>query len=398
MTSPAAPWWTAVLRDERRWCARLLRDGHITGRDEAFLRRQGGLSLLVSSLVVLLQPRPAWRSACRAFFVSFGQDELAHSTVRLDPELYAPLNFGPRAVFKGARLGFVLNSLYLLINFPDRKPARLRKFLLARHFAYVEKLLPQLRNCVFLVKQDYFGPSSLLVTLSWRAGLRVPGIQHGLMDTDAILRTRIYPCVRTQVEYAYNEFYKSVFTDVKPASTTVEVLGPPYDCGADRPPTRHVSRVVFISSGHLRTEEGREWIDRVRQVATEAGLTFQLRPHPSEKDAAALEPYLLEQSPLAAVFDGDPGATVFVGIFSSLLYQAAYKGFRTLWLLKGQEETPFYVALLRDLPNATALRQEQFGAGLFETLREHAPEPVAHDSVGTRLTRLLEASFPGFRQ
>jgi len=394
MTLHNAPWWLVVLRDERRWCNRLRREGEVEARDEKFIRQWASLSLLVSSMMVLLVPRPALRSVCRYFFVSFGQDELMHSAVRSSPDLFAPLNFGPRAIFSSIRLGFVLNSIYWLITVPGRTPARLRKFLLVRHFAYLEKLMPQLQRYVFLVKQDYFGPSSLLVSLSRRVRLNVLGVQHGLMNTDSILEKRIYPCIRTQVEYAYDEFYRSVFTEVKPASTTVEVLGPPYDCGTNCPAMGSVLRVVFISSGHLRNEAGRGWIAQVCKVAEVDGLAFALRPHPSEEAVEDLGDYTLLQSSLATVFDGAPGETLFVGIFSSLLYQAAFKGFRTLWLQDGIDVSPLHAFLLRELPNAKALRREQLEAGVFKSFREHPPHPVARDSVSARLTMLLEASFP----
>lgn len=389
------PWWFEILRAERRWSSRLAREGEINSLDKSFIRKQRGLCLVVSTMIVLLDPRPVWQFAGKCFFVSFGVDELSRSSILADPERFNNLNFGWRAVFMGSRLGFVLNSLYLLINYPYGIHRWIRKYLLNWHFSYLEQLLPQLNRNIFLVKQDYFGPSSLLVTLSWHQPLHVAGVQHGLMDTNHILLRKLYPGIRTKIEYAYDDFYRKIFSQVKPASAITEVLGPPYEYSNSAGSGMIAAQVVFISSGQMRSEDGRAVVNQVRAWAERDGLTFLLRPHPSENDIEQLKAFRLDDSSLSTLLNSDPASTLFIGIFSSLLYQAAFKGFRTLWLQNESKVVPDHLSFLTNLPNAALVLRGEMVAGTLSSYLKRDRDPVGFDSASARLAALLQAFFPG---
>lgn len=389
------PWWFEILRVEKRWSYRLERERAIENRDKVFIRKHGALSLVVSTIIVLFAPRPVWKFAGKCFFVSFGLDELSRSSILTNPERFNNLNFGLRAVFMGSKLAFVLNSIYLLINYPSGIYKWIRKCLLRLHFSHLEQLLPQLSRNIFLVKQDYFGPSSLLVTLSWHQPLHVVGIQHGLMDASQTLMRRLYPGIRTKIEFTYDEFYRNIFSQVKPTFTVTKVLGPPYEISNSPGSTSSAAHVVFISSGQIRTEGGRTVVKQVRAWAERDGLTFLLRPHPSEKDIEQLKDFPIDDSALPTLFNSDPSNTLFIGIFSSLLYQAAFKGFNTLWLQNeskiGQENLYF----LSYLPNAAVILQDEMDTGKLSTYLTRDREPVNFDSSCTRLLTLLQSLFPG---
>jgi hypothetical protein len=389
------PWWFEIYRAERRWSSLLARKGKINSQDESFLRQHEVSCLVISTLMVLLNPFPGWRFAGRCFFVSFGGDELRYSAIRSNPRRFISLDFGWRALFKGPRLGFVLNSLYLLINRPHGLPRWGRKYLLACHFRFLSKLLPQLNRNIFLVKQDYFGPSSLLVTMSWHLQLHVAGVQHGLMGTESILQQRIYPGIRTKMEYAYNAFYRDIFSRVKSASTITEVMGPPFECPNIIRSGTVARRVVFVSSGQMRSKEGRHVVDQVRAWAEGDGLIFLLRPHPSEKDFEDQNGFRIEGSPVSTLFDTDPASTLFIGISSSLLYQAAFKGFSTLWLFNESWEGAHRLPFLADLPNATFLAWDKIESGTLSSCLNRKRDPISIDSASVRLTTLLQAFFPG---
>ena len=388
------PWWFKILKAERRWSSRLVRAGQISSQDESFIRQRRALHLFVSTLIVILNPRPIWGFSGRCFFVSFGVDELSESAIIANPSRFERLNFGWRAVFKGSRIGFVLNSLYLLINRYDGLPRWIRKRLLVLHFNFLKRIFPQLNRNIFLVKQDYFGPSSLLVTLSWHLPLNVVGVQHGLMDTNSIQQRRLYPGVRTRTEYVYDAFYRKALSRVKPAFTNTEVLGPPYDCSSDPKSEQVAKQVIFISSGQMRSESGRALIDSVRTLAELDGLRFSLRPHPSEKGIEQLKVFRLEESPLSTLFHADPSSTLFIGVFSSLLYQATFKGFRTLWLFNGSGGGHCHLTHLADLPNAATLSQDEIIAGTLSSYLKRGLEPIGFDSSTERLMKLLHVSFP----
>lgn len=392
--SSNSPWWIKLFCEEKRWLSRLSREGQIGDLDHPHIRKQRELYIIVSTAIVLIRPRPIWKFSGKWFFVSFGTDELCHASIRSNPERYESLNFGWRAVFKGSQLGIVLNSLYLLINHPCGIPRRVRKHLLAWHFHYLKHLLPQLNRNVFLVKQDYFGPSSLLVTLSWHQSLHVAGIQHGLMDAKNIQQRKLYPGIRTRIEFAYDDFYRGVFSQVKPPSTIAEVLGPPYDCIHPLGSRSGTARVVFISSGQMRSEEGRAIINNIRSLADGDGLAFLLRPHPSEKDIEQLNEFQIDDSPPSCIFNANPESTVFVGIFSSLMYQAAFKGFRTLWLLNGSKVVQNHRPFLSNLPNAALVSQNHMVAGMLSSYLILNRMPVCIDPAQPRLTALLEKFYP----
>lgn len=389
------PWWFGIYRAERRWSSLLARKGKINSQDESFIRQHKVSCLVISTLMVLLIPFPGWRFPGTCFFVSFGRDELRHSSIRSNPSQYMSLDFGWRTLFKGPRLGFVLNSLYLLINYPHGVPRWGRKYLLAWHFRFLSKLLPQLNRNIFLVKQDYFGPSSLLVTLSWHLELHVAGVQHGLLDPESILQQRIYPGIRTKIEYAYNAFYRDIFSRVKPASTATEVLGPPFDCSNLIRPGTATRRAIFISSGQLRSKEGRHVVDQVRAWAEGDGLIFLLRPHPSEQDCEDQKGFRIEGSAVPTLFDTDPAGTLFIGIFSSLLYQAAFKGFSTLWLYNESCGDLHRLPFLADLPNATFAAWDKIKSGTLSSYLNQKRDPISFDSASVRLTALLQSFFPG---
>lgn len=394
LCSSRRPWWFKILQSERRWSSRLVRAGQISNQDELFIRQRRVFCLIVAMLIVTLAPRPIRGFVGRCFFVSFGVDELCESVIKANPKRFERLNFGWRAVFKGSRIGFVFNSLYLLINRYDRLPRWIRKRLLVLHFNFLEKMLPQLSEDVFLVKQDYFGPSSILVTLSWHLPLNVVGVQHGLMDTKSIQQRRLYPGVRTRTEYVYDAFYREILSQVKPAFTNIEVLGPPYDCSSAAVSAQVVQQVIFISSGQMRNEGGRALIEKVRVLAELDGLRFLLRPHPSEKGIGQLKDFRLEESSLSSLFHVDPSSTLFIGVFSSLLYQATFKGFRTLWLVNGSGGGHRHITQRADLPNAVALSQDEVIAGTLSSCLKRGLEPIGYDSVSVRLMALLHVSFP----
>lgn len=392
-SSSKRPWWFKILLSERRWSSRLMRSGEISRYDMIFIRQRRFFCIAVSTLLITLAPRLVLGSSWRCCFVSFGVDELSRLAIQAKPDFFCGVNFGWRAAIKGPRIGFVLNTLYLLINRHDGLPGWIRKFLLVLHFDFLNREMLNLSRNVFIVKQDYFGPSSLLVTMSWHSPLNVVGVQHGLMNPNSILQRGLYPGVRTRTEYVYDHFYQDVISQVKSAFASTKVLGPPYDCSCafERAGIDH--QVIFISSGQMRSEAGRAIVEKVRATAEADGLRFLLRPHPSEKGGDQLQGFQLEESSLTRLFDAARSSTLFIGVFSSLLYQAAFKGFRTVWLIHGSDEGE-KVMQVADLPNASTLLHEEVLPGVLPAYLKQDVKPVVLDPAVDRLMSLLRVSFP----
>lgn len=382
-----------MLREEKRWASRLLRSEQISSRDVLFIRQERWRSLLISTLMCVFVFDPVWRFSGKCFFVSFGVDELCCSALRKNPERFHSLNIGWAAVFSGSRLGFVLNSVYLLINRYEGLPRWFRKWVLAKHLNFLEKLIPQLQRTSFLVKQDYFGASSLLVSMSLFLPFHVAGVQHGLMNPVTILQGKVYPGVRTKIEYTYNDFYQDILSQAKHPSANVKVLGPPYDCQMSIGVQSTTRQVIFISSGQMQNAEGRRFVSRIRTCAEEDGLRFRLRPHPSERNEKSLEGYELDASPTSSFFAADSRTTLLVGAFSSLLYQGAFKGFRTVWFLNQCGLDLCDLPYLSDLPNVTHVALENVVPGQFLACFEVERKNFDLDPADVRLSALLKSSF-----
>ena len=388
-----AVWWRKMLRAERRWSTRLEREGQIYACDRPYVRAQRFRSLFISSLLTSFVLCPKWNFSGKCFFVSFGIDELCHSSIRERPEQFCTLNIGWGALFKGSKLGFVMNSLYLLVNNCVDLPRWFRKYLLVKHIKFLGKLIPQLDQSIFIVKQDYFGPSSILVTLSCFLPLSVVGVQHGLMNPKAILRRKIYPGVRTRIEYVYNDFYQTVLSRVKARSSVVKVLGPPCDCSIRSGQMSVDRKVIFISSGQMQSSDGRNIVWRIKSLSESDGFVFELRPHPSEKLEKSLGDYLLDETTVSTLLKCDPDSILLVGTFSSLLYQAAYKGFRTLWVLNEHGLNLSSLPFLTDVPNAFVSVADEMVPGKLASIFCSDRERISLDTAEARLTKLLRDSI-----
>lgn len=382
-----------MLRAERRWSVRLKKVGQIYACDRPYVRGQRFRSLFISFLITTFVSYPKWKFSGKYFFVSFGIDEICHSSIRKSPERFYTLNIGWEALLRGSKLGFVMNSLYLLVNNYVHLPRWLRKYLLVKHIKFLDKLIPQLEESIFIVKQDYFGPSSLLVTLSRFLPLSVVGVQHGLMDPRGILERKIYPGVRTKIEYVYNDFYRTIFSKVKDRASVVKVLGPPCDGSIGSGSQSASRKVIFISSGQMQSSEGRNIVWRIKALAENEGLDFVLRPHPSEKFEKSLKDHCIDKSTVSTLLKSDPNSILLVGEFSSLLYQAAYKGFRTLLVLNEHGANFSCQPFLSDVPNVFLSMPDEIVPGMLASILCSERRSISLDAAEVRLTKLLRESF-----
>jgi hypothetical protein len=144
----------------------------------------------------------------------------------------------------------------------------------------------------------------------------------------------------------------------------------------------------------MRTEHGRTIVNQVSVLAERERLTFLLRPHPSEKDIEQVKAFRIDNSSLPTLLRSDPVSTLFVGIFSSLLYQAAFKGFRTLWLQNEIRTIPDSFLLLTYLPNAVRVAPGDMVTGTLTSCLIRDRSPVNFDSASVRLAALLKVRFP----
>lgn len=152
-------------------------------------------------------------------------------------------------------------------------------------------------------------------------------------------------------------------------------------------------QIIFISSGQMQSEEGRTFVSTVRAYAESEGLRFVLRPHPSERNAKILNGYQIDKATASDFFEGDRDNTLLIGAFSSLMYQAAFKGFRTIWMLNEGGFDPSFFPFLVDLTNAAFIKADEMVPGKLSSFVLTPREDVSLDSVSFRLDDLLQATF-----
>ena len=281
-----------------------------------------------------------WRGKSQRFiFVAFGSDTLSQ---------VAKAHFRDKVIISNNRLFDIaigrslieLDALYYLIHDREIIPKIVRKTLIRILLKWTYVNLVGNKSNLFIVKEDYYGKASVLTSISMDSNIVVAGIQHGLLRHQYLTSSDIYPGIRTFLEAVYDDKYATLMLDKKPIGTKVYVFGPPFDKQSPLPPFSTDLTVYFISSGDLRSPEKQAEIYRLAKDCKENGIDFYCRPHPSEIRFKFVETLKRDSRPKAELLSLCPGTVIFIGFFSTLLYEAALSGFRTIWISNKLSVTP----------------------------------------------------------
>lgn len=284
-----------------------------------------------------------------------------------------------------------LEAAQLLITRPWLVTGLPRKWMLHFLIKWIDKQLSS-HATIFFLKEDYYGRNSLLTTLSLHSGLKVVGIQHGLMRFRHLLDDDIYPGIRTKHELAYNSNYVNLFRQLKAVNTQVCDFGPPFEGQNKRHVQEHsdIRSAIFISSGDLQTPDAFPMLQSMKQIFDELGIHFLIRPHPSEIGIET--PGIDRDSKSKGELLGDQTDSLLLfGFFSTLLYESAWHGFQTIWLI-ADSEIDAGIPEIGSLPGAEIIPLSLFSPSFLKLklLSPRAPVQRPGQTLASRISRFIE--------
>jgi hypothetical protein len=375
--------WAQILAIEARWTKELKKKDFLVQAS----RQESLKKVLLLALVLVRGFFPGFQmKPSRYIFVQFGRDEIATKLCASDKD-FSHAQPTAKALILGDLFLHRLDALNFLLSESRVLPRKVRKMAIWALMSMIERTIPRYSGCVFFVKHDFFSASSVIVTLSkFIDCFRVVGIQHGLMSAEGMMRRGLYPGIRTSIEFAYSDLFLKTMKTLKAAGTSVQLLGPPVDVGAaavtmlDRLP-----KVVFVSSGDLRSRTRLDLIQTIGELFVSVGCDFEIRPHPSEIHFEHGLKFKSQAVEMSSDGKDTKVRAIYIGFFSTFLYQAAYKGFVTVWIETVDHEARSFLIEARSLPNALVIDQNSIDAGTVERIAKALPEAVPVSSIQSRL-------------
>jgi hypothetical protein len=406
MTQPQHPRphlnWAQLFRVEMTWRRRVLAE--VASRETAPSSSLKKMRSVIRKGVLATFLPSAWRSSPSAYvFVSFGRNPLvAQTRAHCDVPVFSP-EAKARNILRGDSL-CELDALYFLLHNKEVYPRWLSKWFIGRLMRWLTRHLPDLQRHAFITHHDYFDKSSVLLSVSSLVPLQIIGLQHGLLRHDYLRRSPTFPGMRNRQHAVYSPLYAELMRMRNP-STECHVLGPPFDLSVNQPtaPTAEAATsgtparptLLFVSSDDLRLPCKRPTIEALYKLCQDNGVDFFVRPHPQERHLMATTPLPFAVDSKEEVFSRDPGLQVLAGHFSTFLYEAALRGFRTAWITTAditdaRADLPEAV----DMPNATVHTPAELDAVWLKSLFGDRPQAVRTPPVGLRMANLLAEAFP----
>lgn len=381
--------WSSLFRQEKKWRKAVLTE---VARREAppVFNAKKSRSIVIKGVLAACFPSYWQRTAGNYVFVSFGKNQIVEQTrEHAHARIICPTSKA-RNIIGGNSLA-ELEAVYQLIHMPGLYSKFWRKWFLKVLLAWVSRNSEALASQVFITNHDYYGQNSILVTLSQLMPLNIVGLQHGLLRHE-YLSSSIYPGYRNHLEAVYSQSYQDILKTAKPPGACLPILGAPFDVGSamDAGTVPNEFALYFISSDDLRLKERRDAIDAIFQVCQALGVDFYLRPHPQE--VAKLEglPFSLALGSKDEVFRLNTSKVVFVGYYSTFLYEAALRGFRSIWITPSADlHKVDAFPEIRGVPNTFIQSRAVFDPGWLKSIFSEQVVTIAHDPVGPRMARLL---------
>lgn len=279
------------------------------------------LTVLVSIILCVLNFRINFKFIPSYVTVGFSFNDHIGNNINLFES-----NMSLSSLIRGISLHEFLAIHYLLTN-KDILFKSIRKILIYIIIRSLEKNIDHFKRFVFIVSQDYYGRSSSLISFEKYFNLNIVGLQHGLMPFNNIKKTNIYPGIRTKKQLVFNDDYKNIFTK-KNLNQKISILGPPFDVNASF--SAGLINICFVSNTTLENPEIIKDIELIKILCMDRGYNFTIRPHPQEIDNK-LNFDSIEVSSKSQIRESLKNY-VFIGIYSTFLYWAAFNGYKTVWL------------------------------------------------------------------
>ncbi len=405
MTQPSRPTpslnWAQLFRVEMTWRRRVLAEvAHRETAPSSSLKKMR--SVIKKGVLATFLPS-AWRSSPSAYvFVSFGRNPLvAQTRAHCDVPVFSP-EAKARNILRGDSL-CELDALYFLLHNKEVCPRWLRKWFIGRLMRWLTPHLSDLQRHAFITHHDYFDKSSVLHSVSSLVPLQIIGLQHGLLRHDYLRKTDIFPGVRSRKQAVYGPLYAELLRSRDPA-VECHVLGPPYEIGGSTPKAEAVvpartdtlrPTLLFVSSDDLRIPERCQAIEALHQLCQTHGVDFFVRPHPQERHLMATTPLPFAVDSKEAVFSRDPRQLVFAGFFSTFLFEASLRGFKTAWVsYPDATDARSDLPEVQGLPNASVHTPADLDAAWLRQQFDAQPQAMEMAPLGLRMAKVLAAAFP----
>jgi len=346
-----------LIRAERKWHLRLSCANYINKNGPCLPSTQRKLITIITA-TLLFYKRRNWHHIAKDYwiFISFSGEDLSSGIQSFPSQKIIRVNAGFKCLTQKTPVVYILESIYYLLHDQFMFPRLFRKLLLGLLFNWVEANKLFFFNNIFFVKGDFYGASSILVSLSRILNIRVIGIQHGLMSSREISKQLLYPGIRTKIEFVYSKYWRNVLDLCKPKGSCIYVVGPPFDCGTGKSLSGADKSLIFVSSSELISQERVDCILTLRSFANLLCWNFLLRPHPHEKQILRNSIFKLDLLPSSRTLQRCLKSTVFIGYYSTLMYAAACKGFKTIWIYsKSAYLSSDHFDFIDSLPNSAIL-------------------------------------------
>lgn len=258
-----------------------------------------------------------------------------------------------------------LDAIYYVLH-EAKLPKTLKKIILNKLLNWSRKSILK-TNSIYFIHEDYYGKCSILTTLSQEHTIKTIGIQHGLMDPEIIRKSKIYPGVRTRTEFVLNKNYKDIMKNKKMENSETIIAGNFIFSTPIQKKIDHKRRITFISSGDLAKEETSDVLEQLQSICLSKRYELHVRPHPSEKNILINNKYTLTIENKNKLLNTSINNNIFIGFYSTLLYEANIAGYKTIWLLKNNTNNRYKIDML-EIQNALILKKSDLSHNLIENI------------------------------
>lgn len=278
-----------------------------------------------------------------------GNNQIIRKVVDCDKHNYLQIERSYRALYFKYESCLELESIYYLINYSNLFSKATMKFLLKIGFIWLDFNIDVLKKNTYVISQDFSGASALIVSLSEIYNIKVVGLQHGLMSYTHLKNGYIYPNIRTKLELAYNQKYASLLTKNKKNGIAIN-FGPLISRNKVEKSKFNIKKVYFISSMDLSDLEKIKIIVKIENYLKSKKIKLIVRPHPQEMKN--IYNGVIDTSDVNLIYTNKIDECLFIGYYSTLLYNLGYMGYKTIWINNLNIETTEDIKISNELVNS----------------------------------------------
>ncbi len=232
-------------------------------------------------------------------------------------------------------------------------------------------------NSIFIVYEDFYGKSSILTTLGNIIPLPVVGIQHGVMMPEYLKDANIYPGIRTKLEFVINYEYKKIMENKKRYGSKILIGGPVLFQNLKKTIVNKENKITFISSGDLQKENFLYLLKKIEKIMILGNYKVLVRPHPSEDMKKIPFGIAVDKRRKSSIFESPCEKELFIGFYSTLLYELSIMGYKTIWIASSSNEPRIQILKLK---NASIISEYELSADIINNIfREPIKDKVNFD-------------------